>query len=104
MSMPQPSTTTRKRLARVSRHLVFPGRTSLSVTLIKFCLTASHPLKLGDVLLTYFLALQLTGKLWNTHHKAEDVEKAVDQSLADLQTDYLDLYLVSSSLHPLDPT
>lgn len=37
---------------------------------------------------------QLTSKLWNTHHKAEDVEKAVDASLADLQTDYLDLYLV----------
>lgn len=36
----------------------------------------------------------LTSKLWNTHHKAEDVEKAVDISLADLQTDYLDLYLI----------
>ncbi|KAF3761960.1 hypothetical protein M406DRAFT_95189 [Cryphonectria parasitica EP155] len=36
----------------------------------------------------------LTSKLWNTHHKAEDVEKAVDASLADLQTDYLDLYLI----------
>ncbi|PSR99104.1 aldo/keto reductase [Coniella lustricola] len=36
----------------------------------------------------------ITSKLWNTHHKAEDVEKAVDASLADLQTDYLDLYLI----------
>ncbi|KAH8890654.1 aldo/keto reductase [Thozetella sp. PMI_491] len=36
----------------------------------------------------------LTSKLWNTHHKAEDVERAVDISLADLQTDYLDLYLI----------
>ncbi|KKY29989.1 putative aldehyde reductase 1 [Diaporthe ampelina] len=36
----------------------------------------------------------LTSKLWNTHHKGEDVEKAVDTSLADLQTDYLDLYLI----------
>ncbi|KAI3394101.1 hypothetical protein diail_3225 [Diaporthe ilicicola] len=36
----------------------------------------------------------LTSKLWNTHHKAEDVERAVDTSLADLQTDYLDLYLI----------
>lgn len=36
----------------------------------------------------------LTSKLWNTHHKAADVEEAVDQSLKDLQTDYLDLYLV----------
>lgn len=40
--------------------------------------------------------MQLTSKLWNTHHKAQDVEKAVDISLADLQTDYLDLYLVRS--------
>jgi diketogulonate reductase-like aldo/keto reductase len=36
----------------------------------------------------------LTSKLWNTHHKAEDVEEAVDESLKDLQTDYLDLYLI----------
>ncbi|KAH8776710.1 aldo/keto reductase [Diaporthe sp. PMI_573] len=36
----------------------------------------------------------LTSKLWNTHHKGEDVERAVDTSLADLQTDYLDLYLI----------
>lgn len=40
------------------------------------------------------ITIQLTSKLWNTHHKAEDVEKAVDTSLADLKTDYLDLYLV----------
>ncbi|KAL4924552.1 aldo/keto reductase [Aspergillus undulatus] len=36
----------------------------------------------------------LTSKLWNTHHDPENVEAAVDQSLADLQTDYLDLYLI----------
>ncbi|CRK15539.1 hypothetical protein BN1708_002768 [Verticillium longisporum] len=36
----------------------------------------------------------LTSKLWNTHHKAEDVEEALDQSLADLGTDYVDLYLI----------
>ncbi|GLA87518.1 hypothetical protein AtubIFM56815_001944 [Aspergillus tubingensis] len=35
----------------------------------------------------------LTSKLWNTHHHPENVEEAVDKSLADLQTDYLDLYL-----------
>lgn len=39
--------------------------------------------------------MQLTSKLWNTHHNAEDVEKAVDASLSDLKTNYLDLYLVS---------
>ncbi|KAF4995462.1 hypothetical protein FDECE_12785 [Fusarium decemcellulare] len=36
----------------------------------------------------------LTSKLWNTHHKASDVEEALDQSLKDLQTDYVDLFLV----------
>ncbi|KAL5334811.1 Aldo/keto reductase [Aspergillus crustosus] len=36
----------------------------------------------------------LTSKLWNTHHDPENVEAAVNQSLADLQTDYLDLYLI----------
>ncbi|KAI7779479.1 hypothetical protein LA080_000861 [Diaporthe eres] len=36
----------------------------------------------------------LTSKLWNTHHNGEDVERAVDTTLADLQTDYLDLYLI----------
>ncbi|KFA66205.1 hypothetical protein S40285_05090 [Stachybotrys chlorohalonatus IBT 40285] len=36
----------------------------------------------------------LTSKLWNTHHRPEDVEPALDQSLRDLGTDYLDLYLV----------
>ncbi len=37
---------------------------------------------------------QLTGKLWNTHHAPEDVEKQLDISLKDLRTSYLDLYLV----------
>lgn len=36
----------------------------------------------------------LTSKLWNTHHAPADVEEAVDESLADLRTDYLDLYLI----------
>ncbi|KAL5363136.1 NADP-dependent oxidoreductase domain-containing protein [Aspergillus floccosus] len=36
----------------------------------------------------------LTSKLWNTHHEPGHVEAAVDQSIRDLQTDYLDLYLI----------
>ena len=36
----------------------------------------------------------ITTKLWNNSHHPEDVEKAVDASLKDLGTDYLDLYLM----------
>ncbi|SPO06447.1 probable alcohol dehydrogenase [Cephalotrichum gorgonifer] len=36
----------------------------------------------------------ITGKLWNTRHKPEDVEAALDQTLKDLGTDYLDLFLM----------
>lgn len=48
----------------------------------------------------------LTSKLWNTHHAPADVEEALDRSLKDLQTDYLDLYLVHwpvSFAKPADP-
>lgn len=36
----------------------------------------------------------LVTKLWNNSHHPEDVEKACDASLKDLDTDYLDLYLM----------
>lgn len=36
----------------------------------------------------------LTGKLWNDMHGKDDVRKSVLQTLSDLKTDYLDLYLV----------
>ncbi|CDO72238.1 hypothetical protein BN946_scf184970.g90 [Trametes cinnabarina] len=36
----------------------------------------------------------LTSKLWNTFHAPEDVEHALDESLRNLDTEYLDLYLI----------
>jgi alcohol dehydrogenase (NADP+) len=38
--------------------------------------------------------LFITTKLWNNSHHPEDVEKAVDASLKDLGTEYIDLYLM----------
>jgi len=39
-------------------------------------------------------SLFITTKLWNHQHAPSDVEPALDQSLADLGTDYVDLYLM----------
>ena len=38
--------------------------------------------------------LFVTSKLWNSEHAPEDVEAALRITLADLQLEYLDLYLV----------
>ncbi len=38
--------------------------------------------------------LWLTSKLWNNAHGAEQVQPALEQTLEDLQTSYLDLYLI----------
>lgn len=38
--------------------------------------------------------LWITSKLWNNAHKRQDVEPALRQTLADLQLEYLDLYLI----------
>lgn len=38
--------------------------------------------------------LWLTSKLWNTYHQPEHVKPALLRTLKDLQTDYLDLYMM----------
>eukprot|EP00164_Ancoracysta_twista_P001061 GFYU01001382.1.p1 GENE.GFYU01001382.1~~GFYU01001382.1.p1 ORF type:complete len:316 (-),score=112.07 GFYU01001382.1:136-1083(-) len=38
--------------------------------------------------------IYITSKVWNSHHQPEHVKAACKQTLKNLQTDYLDLYLV----------
>ncbi|MCI5132871.1 MAG: aldo/keto reductase, partial [Candidatus Electrothrix sp. EH2] len=38
--------------------------------------------------------LWITSKLWNDNHAPEDVQPALEKTLTDLRTDYLDLYLI----------
>lgn len=38
-----------------------------------------------------------TSKLWNTQHHPNDVEKSLDECLAELELDYLDVCLIFTS-------
>ncbi len=57
--------------------------------------------EIGDALQAAFSAgevrreeLWITSKLWNTNHCKAEVRPALEKTLADLQLDYLDLYLI----------
>lgn len=53
----------------------------------------------------------LTSKLWNTAHRASEVEKNLDETLKQLEVDYLDLFIIhwpspfvpGTELWPTDP-
>jgi len=47
--------------------------------------------------------LYLTTKLWNIFHDPKDVDRACDMSLKNLQTDYIDCYLMHCPMHFVGP-
>lgn len=46
--------------------------------------------------------LFITSKLWNTSHRPEEVEKELDETLKQLQLEYLDLYRAFLHFSPLE--
>lgn len=42
----------------------------------------------------YITVDSIAFQVWNTDHKPENTRRAVEQSLKDLQTNYIDMYLI----------
>jgi diketogulonate reductase-like aldo/keto reductase len=61
---------------------------------LKAFLIYLFPIQLPSVVAEYIERSKITSKLWNTRHRAGDVEAALMETLSDLQVDYVDLYLI----------